>query len=289
VATPKNLSVLKAFALLRAFQRPDEALTSAELSRRVGLPEASGYRLIQSLEAAGAVAKDERGRYVSNWTSQPDDLAAGQRVSPEMQLVLEALATRFGATAHAGVLDRGMVTYVGKAVSEAGTPVPTLVGAQQEAYCSALGKTLLAALCDADLDAYLQEGELIPLTENTITDPQLFRAEIQRVREQGFAVDLAESHPDLACVAAPLRSSTGQVIAAISVVDRIDRMDDDRRDQVRRAVVEAADIGERKVFAAISLLSVAGAFGAAWKAAGRGLGARLRPLLTGRAPRPSGA
>jgi DNA-binding IclR family transcriptional regulator len=288
VATPKNLSVLKAFALLRAFQRPDEALTSAELSRRVGLPEASGYRLIQSLEAAGAVAKDERGRYVSKW--QPEDLASGLRVGPGVQQVLEELAARFGATAHAGVLDRGMVTYVGKAVAQSSTPVPTRVGAQQEAYCSALGKILLAALGDPELEAYLREGELVPLTERTITDPDLFRAEIGQVRDQGFAVDLGEAHPELACVAAPLRSSTGQVIAAISVVDRIDRMDDARREEVRRAVAEAAQaIGGRGVFAAVNGWSARLASIGAWRSGwGRRL-AHLRLLLTGRMAGASGA
>ncbi len=63
MATPKNKSVQKAFSMLRAFQAPDEWLTSAELSRRARLPEASGYRLIQTPEEIGAVIRDHRGRY----------------------------------------------------------------------------------------------------------------------------------------------------------------------------------------------------------------------------------
>ena len=50
MTTPRNQSVFKAFAMLRSFKRPDECLTSSELSRRAKLPEASGYRLIQTLE-----------------------------------------------------------------------------------------------------------------------------------------------------------------------------------------------------------------------------------------------
>jgi len=62
VATPKNYSVMKAFALLKAFREPHEWLTSCELSRRANLPEASGYRLIQTLEEIGAVVRGPRGR-----------------------------------------------------------------------------------------------------------------------------------------------------------------------------------------------------------------------------------
>lgn len=258
MATPKNRSVLKAFALLRAFQRPDEALTSAELSRRVGVPEASGYRLIQSLEAAGAVARDSRGRYVSRWTARSDDVPGGPRVSARVQQILEDLAARFGATAHAGVLERGMVSYVGKASAPSAVSVPTRLGAQQEAYCSALGKVLLAALDQAALEAYLREGELIALTENTITDPALFRAEIDAVRARGFALDEGETHPQLACIAAPLRTAAGQVVASISIVDHLDHMDGERREAARGALAEAVRVaGEGQVFAGMGAWSAA--------------------------------
>ena len=63
MATPRNQSVFKAFALLKAFRNPEEWLTSSELSRRSNLPEASGYRLIQTLEDLGAVVRGPRGRY----------------------------------------------------------------------------------------------------------------------------------------------------------------------------------------------------------------------------------
>ena len=63
MATPKNHSVMKAFAILKAFHDPEEWLTSCELSRRANLPEASGYRLIQTLADIGAVVRGPRGRY----------------------------------------------------------------------------------------------------------------------------------------------------------------------------------------------------------------------------------
>lgn len=233
---------MKAFALLRAFRSGEELLTSAELSRRAGLPEASGYRLIQTLESVGAVVRDGRGRYqagfvtsaMSELSSLPDRLGAAGR-DP-----LGLLAERFGATAHMGVLEQGMATYVAKAASAASIHVPTQVAAQQEAYCSAIGKVLLAALTPAELDNFLAEGELVPLTDHTITDSKLFREELAAVRRNGFALDRGEAHPHLACVARPVRDQYGATVAAISLVDHIDHMGEWRRAEVRDALAHAA-------------------------------------------------
>lgn len=254
MATPKNRSVLKAFALLQAFRSPSEYLTSAELSRRAGLPEASGYRLIQTLEAVGAVVRDSRGRYrpgflLSTVTQQP---SLAQALSEAAQGVLAPLAEQFGATAHVGILEHGMVTYVAKAASGVSVAVPTRVGAQQEAYCSAIGKVLLAALSDADLEGFLREGELVPLTPRTITDPQVFRREIRSVREAGFALDTGEAHAHLCCVAVPIRGRDGETLAALSIVDRIESLGDDGRAEARAALTAAAEAISRKLPASSS-------------------------------------
>lgn len=241
MATPLNRSVLRAFALLRGFTRPDKPLTSAELSRRAGLPEASGYRLIQTLEAAGAVVRDARGRYTARviWNFDLEEDSGERCVNRRVQDVLDRLAARFGVTVHYGVLERGMVTYLGKAVAEGGACVPTRVGAQQEAYCSAVGKALLAGLSDEELEAYLRDGDLVALTDWTITDPVLFRREIAHVRQSGFAIDRGEAYPHLSCVAVPVRNPAGQVVAAVSLVDRVERMSEERREVMRQALADA--------------------------------------------------
>jgi DNA-binding IclR family transcriptional regulator len=234
--------VLKAFAMLRAFRAPNEHLTSAELSRRAGLPEASGYRLIQTLEVVGAVVRDARGRYRPGFvlTGAPGQNALGEALKAAAQPVLDELADRFGATAHLGVLEHGMVTYVAKAVAPASVTVPTQVGAQQEAYCSAIGKVLLAALSDEALDTFLEDGELVALTDRTITDRVVFRREIRRVQETGYALDTGEAHAHLCCVAAAVRDESGRTLAALSIVDRIESMTQARREHMRLALVAAA-------------------------------------------------
>ena len=238
MATPKNQSILKAFALLRAFRRPDESLTCAELSRRANLPVASGYRLIQTLEEAGAVVRGSRGRY------RPGMLLVHLSQNVEVSTLLQEaayaelrdLAGRLEVTVHMGVLENGMVNYVAKAGPEKGFAAHTRVGAQLEAYCTGLGKVLLAALPRDELDRFLNEGALIALTPHTITDKAAFRAELDRVRAAGFAVDDRETSLDLRCVAVPVRDPSGRAIAAISVSDDPGRMTAPRREEVRQAL-----------------------------------------------------
>lgn len=242
MATPKNKSVMKAFSMLRAFRAPDEWLTSAELSRRARLPEASGYRLIQTLEEIGAVIRDGRGRYGPGMllVSLSRNVAHDRLLRDAANAILEDLAVELDLIVHMGVLEDGMVTYVAKAGANVRFRVHTEVGAQLEAYCSGLGKVLLAALPARDLDAFLDEGDLIALTPNTIVDPAKFRAEIEKVRRQGWAIDNCEIAPDLRCVAVPVHDASGRVVAAISSSDDESRMSADRVAEIRVALTGAA-------------------------------------------------
>jgi DNA-binding IclR family transcriptional regulator len=167
--------------------------------------------------------------------------------------LLKSAAERFGATIHVGILEHSMVTYVAKVSARDSVPVPTRCGAQQEPYCSGIGKVLLAGLSDGELECFLGEGELIPLTEQTITDPALFRQEIQRIRRNGFAIDAGEGHPHLSCVAVPVRDPQGETIAALSLMDRRAAMDEQRQDDVRWALSTAAETISRKLRAASSM------------------------------------
>lgn len=243
MATPKNKSVQKAFKMLRAFQEPDEWLTSAELSRRAGFPEASGYRLIQTLLEIGAVIQDRRGRYGPGMLliSLSRYVAQDRLLRSAATEILEDLAIELDLIVHMGVFEDGMVTYVAKAGSNERFRVHTKVGTQLEAYCSGLGKVLLAALPQQELEGFLFEGDLVSLTPNTIVNPDALRAEIERVRRRGWAIDNCEIDMDLRCVAVPVRDASGRTIAAISSSDSASIMTEDRLNEVRALLTAAAE------------------------------------------------
>lgn len=231
VATPKNHSVMKAFAILKAFHDPQEWVTSCELSRRANLPEASGYRLIQTLEEIGAVVRGPRGRYRTGLLllSLSRNVTIGELLRNASQALMTQWSERLNLTMHLGVLEHGMVTYVAKVAPPGAFPVYTKVGGQLEAYCSGLGKVLLAALPDDQIESVIMDGALVALTPYTITSAAALRAELKRVRAQGYALDDRENHADMRCIAVPVLDREGRAVAALSASDDARRMTPERQ------------------------------------------------------------
>jgi DNA-binding IclR family transcriptional regulator len=250
MGTPRNQSVQKAFALLRSFNGPEEWVTNAELSRRARLSKASAHRLMKTLEEIGAVVRDPRGCYRPGMmlASLSKNIAIGDLVRATSQDVLTDLAARLKGIVHVGILEHGMVTYAAKFGEPIGVPVPSRVGAQQEPYCSALGKILLSGLSDEELEEFLRDGKLVALTPQTITDTGKLRSEIEAVRQRGYAIDDKEAYQTLCCIGAPIRDPSGQTMAAISLADTSAHMGSGWRNEISDALVSAASLISRKVY-----------------------------------------
>jgi DNA-binding IclR family transcriptional regulator len=107
----------------------------------------------------------------------------------------------------------------------------------------------LSALPWQELDAFMADGELVPLTPYTITDKAVFRAELERVRRDGFALDEREFRTDIACVAVPVQDNSGRTVASMSITERPETMVR-RRNELREALTEAAAAFSRKAFPA---------------------------------------
>jgi DNA-binding IclR family transcriptional regulator len=250
VATPKNHSVMKAFAILKAFHDPEEWVTSCELSRRAKLPEASGYRLIQTLEEIGAVVRGPRGRYRTGLLllSLSRNVTISELLRDAGQALMTQWSERLNLTMHLGVLEQGMVTYVAKVAPPGAFPVYTKVGVQLEAYCSGLGKVLLAALPDEQMESVIMDGALVALTPYTITGTPALRAELKRVREQGYALDDRENHADMRCIAVPVLDREGRAVAALSASDEARRMTPEWQMEVRDVLFDIASRLSHKLY-----------------------------------------
>jgi DNA-binding IclR family transcriptional regulator len=250
MATPKNQSVQKAFALLRSFQGPDEWVSNAELGRRAHLSKAAAHRLIKTLEDIGAVVQDSRGAYRPGLVlaSLSRDIAIGDLVRRASQEVLADLAAHLRGVIHLGVLENGLVTYADRIGHSTHVTVPSQIGARLEPYCSALGKALLSGLSDEQLDEYLCDGALIALTPHTITDRRRLFSEIRDIRHRGYAVDDREVYPTICCIGAPIRGPGGQVIAALSMADTASHMSPSWRNEVSAALLSTAGSISRKIY-----------------------------------------
>lgn len=244
MGTPKNLSVFKAFSVLKAFRHSNEWLSGCELSRRANLPTASGHRLIQSLEEIGAVVRGPNGRYRPGLLllSLARNVIIEELLRAVSQPIITELAIRFDITVQVAMLERGMVSYVAKASTPRSLPTCAEPGTQHEAYCSSLGKVLMAELPPNELETIMMDGDLVALTPNTIIDRATLREELSQVRRMGFAVDDREFQPDMWCMAVPVRDCEGYAVASIAAIESASRMTASRQATLKASLSDSARI-----------------------------------------------
>jgi DNA-binding IclR family transcriptional regulator len=119
--------------------------------------------------------------------------------------VLEALAERYGETAHYAVLDGGTVVYRSKVDPPSGAiRLTSTVGGRNPAHCTAVGKLLLSYALPGDRAAVTAwAGHLERRTPNTLTSADALHRELRAIRERGYAIDDQENEPGIVCVAVP--------------------------------------------------------------------------------------
>lgn len=195
-------SAARMLTLLEAVTLDGGRTPAAELIIQSGLAPATGRRLLALLVGRGLLMRTARGHYAGG--EQLRRLAA--RINPHAPIIaiarplLRRLAQAERATAYFGVFEGEMVTYLVKEGAQTGF---TREQMQLEAYCTGIGKILLAQLAPDGLDAYLA-APLVPLTGQTITDPARLRDELAATRKRGYAIDDREMADDLRCIAVPL-------------------------------------------------------------------------------------
>lgn len=211
-------SVERALRLLAAVITDAGGSSLASIAAAQGLAPATAYRLAATLVREGMLLPVGRGRHhpgpalvalSANLSLRPALVALGRPA-------VKALARATGCTAHLGILEHDMVTYLVKA-GRPSTSIFTEEGKQLEAYCSGIGKVLLGSL-PADLLAdYLAGGPFFALTDHTIIDPEALDREIARVRLQRFARDAQEIALGVHCLAVGVFDPRGHAIAALSI------------------------------------------------------------------------
>lgn len=216
--TPQISSLKRTLAMLEAVIADGGRSSLAELARQTGMPAATAHRQVTTLVAEGYLAASGSGRHVAGarllgLLHRLDEKQIFANVAAPL---LHDLAARVRSVVQLGTLENDMVTYRIK-TGRGAQALFTRIGMQLEAYCSGIGKVLLANLPEAEREAYLAGGPFVSLTERTIVDPDRLREELEAVRKQGFAIDDEEVAPGLRCMAVPLRSHDGKVLAAISV------------------------------------------------------------------------
>jgi IclR family transcriptional regulator, acetate operon repressor len=218
----------KAFALLGSFRAGDEAVSFAELARRSGVARPTAHRLLHQLAAHGAVELSEGGVRLGMRLFEIGQRAARPRSLREAATpFLSDLFRATGETVHLAVPDGNDVIYVHKLDGQLGPALGSRVGGRMPAYCTGVGKVLLAYAEPERLRTVLKAG-LTRRTPRTVIGPGMLVAELERIRERGFAEEHEESTVGVACVAAPVFDASGAAVAAVSVAGRTHKIDTSR-------------------------------------------------------------
>lgn len=208
-----------------------------------GLHKSTALRLLEALRRHGLVSVDrESGRYRLGLGLYELGLAAVSRldVSQCAPPYLEALVADTGESASLGIFEDPEVVHILRVESQQPLRLPSLAGRRSPAYCTGIGKAVLANLDPPRLDRYLTEVRLHPRTPRTITSVEALRADLRRVRSRGWSLDDEEIFPGLRCVAAPIFGLDGRVLAGVSVAGPTGRMPKDALPEVGRRVMAAA-------------------------------------------------
>ena len=198
----------------------------AELLDGSPYPKATLYRLLQTLAKQGMLAQDSAtGAYRPGLRLVRMAHAAWRTSSlaPVARPHLEALGRDVGHTVHLAQLDGGVVLYVDKVGGAAAVPMYSEAGKVGPAFCTGVGKAMLAWLPEDALRAALARQAWQAFTPTTLASEAALRADLRETRARGHALDRSEHEQGIVCVAMPVLTGGGHVAGAVSITDHVER------------------------------------------------------------------
>jgi IclR family pca regulon transcriptional regulator len=211
-------SLARGLAVIKAFTEQRRKLTIAQVSQRTGIPRAAARRCLYTLERMGYVDSATH-----TYALRPKILALGHAylsstpLAVSAQPVLDRVRSAVNESCSLAILDGDEILYLARSAASRIMAVTLNVGSRLPAYCTAMGRALLAHLPKRQLDAYLERVELRPYVDRTVTSPEKLRQLLETVREAGYAVVDQELEVGLRSIAVTVRGSSGAVVAAINV------------------------------------------------------------------------
>ena len=212
-------SLARGLAVINAFQERKRHLTIAQISHRTGIPRAAVRRCLHTLMKLGYATTDGR-----TYSLLPKVLTLGHAylsstpLAVSAQPFLDRISEQLHEACNLATLEGEEVLYIARsAIPQRLISVDLSVGSRLPAYCTSMGRIMLAALDDASLQDYLAHAELLPKTSRTLHTPEALWECLQQVRAQGWCIVDQELEQGLRSVAVPVRDAAGHVLAAMNV------------------------------------------------------------------------
>lgn len=211
-------SLARGLAVVQAFSDSRKPQTIANISQKTGIPRAAVRRCLHTLRELGYVDAE-----LNNFSLRPKVLTLGYSyLSPtpltvSAQPYLNEISRTLNESSSMAVLEDGEVLYVARAATSRVMSVALNTGSRLPAYCTSLGRVMLAHLPPDELEQYLAKTKLRAMTENTVVNQKRLREILADVRRDGYAINDEELELGLRSIAVPVRGASGQVLAALNV------------------------------------------------------------------------
>lgn len=213
-------SLSRGVDILRILADSEAPVGVTDLANRLGVDPSTAYRLLATLETQGLAKQEPDSRkYTVGYGVLEIAYASLRRLSMVALAdpMLRSTTEQTGESSHVAVLEGPRAVFVARQSGVGILRVETTVGSSEPAYCTAVGKALLADHTERELRFLFPDEALSRYTPQTITTIPDLAAELERVRRNGFAYDDEELHPGVRCVASPIRDHRGRIVASFGL------------------------------------------------------------------------
>jgi DNA-binding IclR family transcriptional regulator len=220
-------SLVKTLSLLKLFTPQRNVWTAEDMIAALGYHKSSVQRILATLEKEGFLSKLAPRR--SEYRLGPDILFLGKVAEMSLDLrtvarpIMADLVHRSRETCYLCIADQGQCLYIDKVECSQPIRIVHQIGQRNPMHCTGVGKALLSGMADVIIDRLIEMQGLNAHTRYTITDRHRLKQEIEGVRRHGIALDNEELNTGVKCVAAPIKDSSGAVVAAVSLSGPIQR------------------------------------------------------------------
>ncbi len=212
-------SIVKAFEILELLDHHGE-MGITEISQALDWDKSTAYRIAASLKETGYIVQnDKNSKYANSFKlfEMGNNVIEKLGLRRKAQPYLEQLARSTNETVNLAIMYDAHIMYIDKIESTATTKVALNVGKKIPAYCTGLGKTMMAFMTDDQINAIIDKTTFEQYTHTTIKTPEELKEQLKTIKRRGFGFDDEEYVEGLKCIAAPIFNEESKVVAAISL------------------------------------------------------------------------
>jgi IclR family pca regulon transcriptional regulator len=219
-------SLARGLVVIQAFTQQSPQMTISQLSLKTGLSRAAVRRCLYTLTKLGFAGAEDGSRYSlrPRMLTLSHTYTTSNTLSSAAQPILERMSAALRESFSVATLDGEDIVYIARTQVNRVMAVDLHIGSRLPAYCTSMGRILLAYLPPEQLEQYLAKVSLIPHTTRTITSVEKLRLALRNIRRNGYAICDQEYEVGLRSIAVPVYSSSGRVVATLNLSGNAPRL-----------------------------------------------------------------